>query len=305
MFGRRPDGRRTRNIDPIVQVTPYLMPMRCDAMVMLKAELAYEPMMRYIAAQSAKGERITFMNIIIAAYVRAVSKNPEINRYIINRHYYSRTNTTVSFTILKDPQDNDSPETTVKIKFDPTDTIFDVRDRMKIAIEKNRGLEASNFEDKLAKFALRIPGLARALVWLITHLDYHGLIPGALLDELPFHTGMFITNNGSIGLHSVYHHVYNFGSTSMFLGMGAIERKTELDGGQTKIKRYLPIGITVDERVSSGAHYSRFFADMMAGMKDPSILEIPPESVRYDEGCEYHIPKPELREGAGTSGSAE
>ena len=31
MFGHRPEGRRVRDVDPIVQITPYLMPMRCDA----------------------------------------------------------------------------------------------------------------------------------------------------------------------------------------------------------------------------------------------------------------------------------
>ena len=27
MFGHRPEGRRVRDVDPIVQITPYLMPM--------------------------------------------------------------------------------------------------------------------------------------------------------------------------------------------------------------------------------------------------------------------------------------
>ena len=36
MFGRRPDGKRVKKLDPIVQMTPYLMPMRCDAQVFLE-----------------------------------------------------------------------------------------------------------------------------------------------------------------------------------------------------------------------------------------------------------------------------
>ena len=39
MFGRRPDGRRLRDVDPIVQITPYLMPMRCDAQVFLEHKI--------------------------------------------------------------------------------------------------------------------------------------------------------------------------------------------------------------------------------------------------------------------------
>ena len=293
MFGFRPDGRRIGNIDPIVRMTPYLMPMRCDAQVFLQHKVDYEKLARYIAAQSAKGEKITFMNIIVAAYVRAVSQHPEINRFIMNKQYFSRNNCTVSFTMLKDPHDADAGETVVKIRFDPTDTIYDVRDRMIAQVDANRGAETKNFVDKLAGGVLAIPGLPTLVVALVRLLDRYGLCPGALLDELPFHTGMFITNNASIGLHHVNHHIYNFGSTSLFFGMGTVERRVVLDkDGKPKLKRMLPIGITADERVCSGAHYAGFFSTMSAHLNNPELLEVPPETVRYDPKVEYHEPKP-------------
>lgn len=293
MFGFRPDGRRIGNIDPIVRMTPYLMPMRCDAQVFLQHKVDYEKLARYIAAQSAKGEKITFMNIIVAAYVRAVSQHPEINRFIMNKQYFSRNNCTVSFTMLKDPHDADAGETVVKIRFDPTDTIYDVRDRMSAQVDANRGAETKNFVDKLAGGVLAIPGLPTLVVALVRLLDRYGLCPGALLDELPFHTGMFITNNASIGLHHVNHHIYNFGSTSLFFGMGTVERSVVLDkDGKPKLKRMLPIGITADERVCSGAHYAGFFSTMSAHLNNPELLEVPPETVRYDPKVEYHEPKP-------------
>ena len=171
-----------------------------------------------------KDEQITFMNIIVAAYVRAVSQHPEVNRSIMNKQYYSRNNCTVSYTMLKDPQSAEDGETAVKIHFDLTDTIYDVRDRMSAAINANRGLEQKNFADKLARGVMVVPGLPTLVVGLVRLLDRYGLCPGALLDELPFHTGMYITNNASIGLHHVNHHIYNFGNTSLFFGMGTVER---------------------------------------------------------------------------------
>lgn len=292
MFGYRPDGRRISSIDPIVRMTPYLMPMRCDAQVFLQHKVDYEKLARYIAAQSGKGEKITFMNIIVAAYVRAVSQHPEINRFIMNKQYYSRNNCTVSFTMLKDPHNADGGETVVKIRFDPTDTIYDVRDRMIAQVEANRGVEQKNFVDKLARAVLAVPCVPTLVVGLVRLLDRYGLCPGALLDELPFHTGMFITNNASIGLHHVNHHIYNFGSTSLFFGMGTVERSVVLDSdGKPRLKRMLPIGITADERVCSGAHYAGFFATMSAHLNHPELLEQPPETVRYDPKAEYHEPK--------------
>ncbi len=291
MFGFRPDGRRVKDIDPIVRITPYLMPMRCDAQVFLQHKMDYELMARYIAKKGAEGEKLTFMQIIIAAFVRTVSQHPEINRYIMNKQFFSRNNCTVSFTMLKDPTDASKGETAVKIKFDLTDTIFDVRDRMNAAIAGSRGLENQNFLDKLVRVLFAIPGLPTAIVYLVRLLDRYGLCPNALLDELPFHTSMYITNNASIGLHHVNHHIYNFGSTSLFFGMGTIERTAVVEKGVTRMKRWLPMGITADERVCSGAHYAEFFGLMSHLLNHPEELETPPESVRFDPKCEYHVPK--------------
>ena len=265
MFGRRPDGRRVKGTDPIVQMTPYLMPMRCDAQVFLEHRLDYEMLSRYIARKSTEGQKITFMQLIVAAYVRGVSQHPEINRFIKNKQYFARNNLSVSFTILKESQNHDSPESTVRIEFDPTDTLFDVRDRMVAAVEANRGAgpEGDVFIDKLAGGVLKVPGLPNFIVALVRLLDRYGLAPGAFLRELPFYSSMFITNNASIGLHHVWHHIYNFGTVSAFFGLGSVLKEATVDAeGKARMKRWLPIGVTVDERVTSGAHYAAFFADV-------------------------------------------
>ena len=294
MFGRRPDGRRVKGTDPIVQMTPYLMPMRCDAQVFLEHRLDYEMLSRYIARKSTEGQKITFMQLIVAAYVRGVSQHPEINRFIKNKQYFARNNLSVSFTILKESQNHDSPESTVRIEFDPTDTLFDVRDRMVAAVEANRGAgpEGDVFIDKLAGGVLKVPGLPNFIVALVRLLDRYGLVPGAFLRELPFYSSMFITNNASIGLHHVWHHIYNFGTVSAFFGLGSVLKEATVDAeGKARMKRWLPIGVTVDERVTSGAHYAAFFADVVRCLNHPELLESPPESVRYDGDVEYHVPK--------------
>ena len=292
MFGRRPDGRRVKKIDPIVQITPYLMPMRCDAQVFLEHKADYEKLSRYIVRKSQEGQKITFMQIIVAAYVRAISNNPEVNRFIFNKQYYARNNCSVSYTVLKDPQNTDSNETAVRILFDLTDTIFDVRDRMNDAVEKSRATEDGDFVIKLAHAVLSIPGLATLVVGTVRLLDRYGLAPSILMKELPFYSGMFITNNGSIGLHHPMHHIYNFGNVGLFIGMGSIQKEAYVEpDGKARMRRWLPMGITADERVCSGAHYAAFFFDVMRLLEHPEELENPPEHVRFDQGLEYHVPK--------------
>ena len=231
MFGRRPDGKRLKKQDPIMQITPYLMPMRCDAQVFLEHKADYEKLSRYIVKKSQEGEKITFMQILVAAYVRAISNNPEANRFIFNKQMFARNNCSVSYTILKDPQNTDSNESTVRILFDLTDTIFDVRDRMNAAVEQSRATEDGDFVIRLARAVLSVPGLATLIVAVVKLLDRYGIAPKVLIRELPFYSGMFITNNGSIGLHHPFHHIYNFGDVSLFIGMGSILKEATVEDG--------------------------------------------------------------------------
>ncbi len=293
MFGRRPDGRRVKGIDPVMQITPYVMPMRCDAQVFLKHRVDMERLSRYIRRQRAeKGEQLTYMQIILAAYVRAISANPEINRFIMNKQLFARNNCSAAFTILRDPSDADKGEAVVKIKFDLSDTLYDVRDRMNAAVAANRGENAgSSFVDKLLGFLFAVPGLATVVVGLVKLLDRYGLAPGVLMEELPFYVGMYITNTASIGLHDVNHHLYNWGNVGLFFGMGTTEKVAVEEDGEIRMKRFLPIGITADERVCSGAHYARFFNDMRNYLEHPELLETAPEKMRFDGGLEYHEPK--------------
>ena len=292
MFGKRPDGRLIKGRDPIMKITPYVMPMRCDAQVFLKFKADMEKMSRYIRRQKLEnGERFSYMQIIVAAYVRAVSKNPEVNRFIMNKKLYARNNCSAAFTLLKDPTDADKGEAVAKIKFDLTDTIFDVRDRMEHAVEVNRGEDSSGFIDKLLGVLFSVPGLPGLVAGAVRILDNHNLIPEVLIEELPFYVGMYITNTASIGMSEVNHHLYNWGNVGLFFGMGLTEKIAVVEDGKTRMKRYLPIGVTADERVCSGAHYARFFADMKYYLKNPELLEKAPEEVRFDKGCEYHQPK--------------
>ena len=292
MFGRRPDGRRIDGIDPVMKITPYVMPMRCDAQVFLKHRADLETMSWFIRKQKAeKNEKISYMQIIVAAYVRAISRNPEVNRFIMNKQLFARNNCSAAFTILKNPSNADDGEAVVKIKFDLSDTLYDVRDRMEAAVAANRGDAPPSFVDKLLRFLFAVPGLATVIVGLVRFLDRYGLAPGILMDELPFYVGMYVTNTASIGLHDVNHHLYNWGNVGLFFGMGTPEKVAVVENGETRMKRWLPIGITADERVCSGAHYGRFFADMKRYLDHPELLTEPPEKVRFDGNYEYHEPK--------------
>ena len=290
MFGHRSDGKLIRDIDPIISLTPYIMPMRCDAQVMLDLKVPLDKLARYIVEKGNEGKKISFMELVIAAYVRTVSQLPEINRFIQNRRIYARTQLSVSFALLQDTGSDKIAENTVKVYFKPDDTLFDVADRVNRIIEENRPMEEENSTLKVAKVLLR-PFLAKTVVAVAKFMDNHGMLPGYLLNASPFHTSMFLTNVASIGLPAVKHHIYNFGTTSMFFSIGSPVREIEIRDGKAVRVRYLPAGIVVDERIAEGAVFAKMYAGMMKYLNEPSLLEEPPEKVCYDEGNVYGLPK--------------
>lgn len=305
MFGHRSDGYLIRDIDPIVALTPYIMPMRCDAQVMSDYKVDFEKLARYIAAKADEGYKITFMEIVIAAYVRVVSQIPEVNRFISNKRLYARNELTVSFVLLQNTASGRISENTTKCNFDPADTIYDVADRIAEVVERCRKEEADNSTMKVAKLLLN-PFLATTIVSLARLLDRYGIMPRYIVNASPFHTSMFVTNLASIGLPSVNHHIYNFGTCSQFVSIGAVERTMGTDPkGAPQRKRLLPLGLVCDERIAEGAMYAKMLALWNRLLNDPAQLETPPAKVFYDEGHEYHLPAPQKRMGRTDTQTAQ
>ncbi|MBQ8082256.1 MAG: 2-oxo acid dehydrogenase subunit E2 [Clostridia bacterium] len=293
MFGRRSDGWLIKQIDPINAVVPYIMPQRVDSQVMMNFEIDYTKLMRYVAEKKAEGHDIRFMDVIIAAYVRSIAELPELNRFVVNKRTYARKTVSVSFAVLRSNGDNvaDVDENTTKCYFDPRDTIFDVSRRVTETIEQARKPDADNPTMKVAE-KLLTPMVMRPAVALLMWMDKHGAMPRFVIDASPFHTGLFLTNNGSVGLPAVNHHIYNFGTTSMFWSMGTIKRKVEIDkDGKPVRARYLPIGVTIDERVAAGRVFGMMIRNAMRYFNDPALLETPIETVLKDEGHEAALPK--------------
>lgn len=292
MFGRRSDGHLVKKLDPIVALTSYIMPTRCDAQIFTDYKADFEKLARYIAAKSDEGYRITFMEIIIAAYIRTVSQLPEINRFVANKRLYARSELAVSFALVRDSADGELSENTTKCYFDLNDTIYDVSDRIRDTVEACRKEDADNSTLKVAKLLMN-PFLANIVVWLARVLDRYGIMPRWLLNASPFHTSMFVTNMASIGLPAIQHHIYNFGTCSQFVSIGSVERGVALDAkGNVVRKRLLSLGVVCDERICEGAMYAKMLSIMGRLLNNPEQLEQPPERVLYDEGHEFHLPEP-------------
>ena len=115
--------------------------------------------------------------------------------------------------------------------------------------------------DKLAK-TRAYPGLAERCGRVLQILDKFFTLPFSIIDASPFHTSLFVTNLASIRMGAVYHHIYEFGTTGIFVSMGQPVKKLVKNGEMIEEHKFLELGIVTDERIADGHYYSRCFREL-------------------------------------------
>ena len=283
MFGVRSDGRAIRSLNGFFKTIPYIMPTRVDATNLIALESDTRAVTQFLHDKAKEGENISYMSVVIAAYLRTLATHPEANRFVVNSRIYRRNHIAVCFVVLKKEDDGTENETVVKLFLDPRDTVFDVSRKVNEAIEKNRATGSNNSMDKLVDTLFSLPALAGFLIRFLKSLDRFGLLPRSVIDASPFHASMFVTNMASIKMPSIFHHIYNFGTTSIFISMGTKEKKEVIrHDGSRIVKQMMPLNVSTDERICSGSAYARVLFSFQKYLQDPTLLEVPPEEVLED-----------------------
>jgi hypothetical protein len=276
MFGFRADGKKIKTIDPTMKLIPHVMTQRNDAMVMTPYEIDCKGMDEYIFKRRKEGVYYTYMDIIIAACARTLATRPKLNRFIMNGRVFKRNVIEVSFTVKKVLQDG-GEETEVKLDFTGLETLSDVHAMMEKEISANTKKTSNNDTDDLAKILTRVPnGIIKFMVGTLKFMDKHGLLPMSIIRLSPFHTSLFITNMKSIKMNYVYHHLYNFGTTSIFLSMGKEHYEPVVldpDENIIGVKKLITIGAVIDERICDGLYYGNSFRDFKKFIENPAIMD--------------------------------
>ncbi len=277
MMKRRPDGRAIKTLPPIQKIMPYIMKTRTDSMNMYEDTFGCEAMDTYIKMKESEGLKLSYMHILIAATVRLIALRPQLNRFIMNGRIYTRPKIWVSFVVHPVLSEEDV-ETTVKIAFEGTETITEIAEKInEVIARETKERTGENKTDKLARVLTRIPGpVIRVVVNFLMWLDKHNMLPESIIEASPFHTSFFLTNLKSLGISHVLHHVYEFGTTGLFLAMG--KEKTvpvvHRNGEVIKEKR-MSFGMVSDERFCDGLYFALSLRQLRKFMANPSCLETP------------------------------
>lgn len=186
---------------------------------------------------------------------------------------------------IKKEMTNNSPDTVIKVTFDPADTAETVYSRFNEKVQQVKNVPANTSFDSLARAFNLIPGLIlKCFVFLLQVADYFGLLPRALTDLSPFHGSLYITSMASLGIPPIYHHLYDFGNVPVFCSFGKKRRVYELQrDGTVVLRKYVDWNLVTDERVVDGFYFASALRYIHALFQDPWQLDRPPEEVRRDQ----------------------
>ena len=283
-MGDRKEGRLLRSLPGFAKFIPFIMPQRNDRYI--HYEEAFEVtqldrMLRKLRVEGYKG--IGILHFLIAAYIRGISRMPGINRFVVGRRIYARNNIEVVMTV-KRALSIDATETTIKVVFEPTDTILDVYRKMNEKIDEIKSREENNGTEDFADVVARLPRfLIRFALTVLRVMDYFGWIPQSLLNVSPFHGSMIITDLGSLRIGPIYHHIYNFGTLPAFIAFGAKRHSYELNRrGEMVDKKYVDCKFVLDEGIVDGHYWAQMLLAYRYMFEHPEMLLSPPGKVVED-----------------------
>lgn len=271
-----------RDIDPIQRIIPHIMKHRHDSQNLTSYDCPCEPWDAFIKEELAQGESYNYMHLVIAGLVRIIALFPRLNRFIMNGRIFTHNTIQISF-VVKKGFSADAAETTVKLDFTGLETIQEIRDKVNAAIVANNKMDTNNGTDKLVRVLTFTPNfIISLLVGTIKLLDKHGMLPNAILKVSPFHTSAFVTNLKSIKGPSIYHHLYDFGTTGLFFAMGKEEMAPVVEGGEIKIGKRMPLQIVTDERFCDGFYFVSAMKKLKELYRNPALMKEPLEALTED-----------------------
>lgn len=288
MFGLRADGKKLKRIDPIQKITPHIMSERHDSQNIAKYEVRCEPFDNFIRKEREKGTNFNYMHLVIAGIVRTIALKPRLNRFVMNGRIFRRTGGIYISFVVKRKLSANAADSTVKVCFTGHESVYEIKEKIDEAIKSINQKEESNGTDKAAHVLTIVPNsLIKFAVWIIKKLDKHGLLPGSILKLSPFHTSCFVTNLKSIKGEYIYHHLYDFGTTSLFVSMGKERMQPVCEGEQIVPGKVMTLGVVTDERFCDGFYYIAALKLLKEYCKNPEKLCERLEHVEEDIPFEY------------------
>jgi hypothetical protein len=284
---RRSDGDLVKDESLVRRMIPYIMRGRNESAIYHDEIVDISRVRRWLKAYNTArpDDPATMFHIFLYLIAKGFNGRPGLNRFVSGGRIYQRRGTFLSFAAKK-KFDEKAPLVTVKLEFPPDEPFPACVRRIKEAIGEGRG-DAVRPVDKELKFAMALPGvLLRVVMALLRFLDRMNLMPAFMIRPDPMYTTAFIANLGSVGIDRTYHHMYEYGTASLFGVIGPPKKIAAVDpAGDTFVaKEVVEMRWSFDERINDGFYCAtalKYFGRMM---EDPERYIGPPTEAPAEAG---------------------
>ena len=284
--GDRKDGRLLRSLTASDHFKPYLKRDRGASCIFYEEDLDVTEADNCLRQERTGGyQNIGFLHFFIAAYIRCVSMLPGINRFIVGRHIFARNEIEVVLSVKRSTA-IEASDTLVKIRFEATDTIFDVYRKINERIDELKTDDGSDTMSDLLDTFSRAPRLLLRIGFLAMRmLDYLGLLPQNWIDRSNYHASLQIIDAGALNISPAYVQTGDFGTLPLTLSFGSKHHVYEMDKtGAVTDTQHIICKASVDGRLVDARYYAQFAGAMRYIFAHPEILEHAPNRLVEDVG---------------------
>lgn len=252
---------------------PFIMKGRNESIAYYPVTIEVENLMAHLERVKGTPEQLTLFEAVLLALVRILRERPTLNRYIIGRRLYQRRDVQLSF-IARRRLAEDSSETNVYVTVKPTDDARTALRKIRGEIRTAKTGEQKS-DDDLVDVFLRLPrSLLQVAVNLLSAWDFYFDTPPFLRGVDPLRCSAYVANLGSVGMGAAYHHLFEWGTCSIFVTIGQVKPTVVVgDDGQPTVRRTMELRIALDERIADGYYDARALDLFDTYLNDPIQLE--------------------------------
>ncbi|MCL1906550.1 MAG: 2-oxo acid dehydrogenase subunit E2 [Propionibacteriaceae bacterium] len=271
--GDRYDATRVKMPYGLNSLFPYMMKGRNESIAYFPYTIEVENLLEYVDKHKGTDKEVTVFQVVLLTLLKVLRERPALNRYIIGRRMYQRKNVVFSF-IARRKMEDDAEETNVLVTLKPDDDRATVLAKLKGEIRGAKTGETKE-DDKLIELFTKLPrSLLRLAIRLLQWWDFYFDTPGFLRGVDPLRCSVYFANLGSVGLGAPYHHLFEWGTCSLFVCIGKIQPTVVVgEDGQPAVRKTMDLRIALDERIADGYYDARALELLEKYIGDPSLLE--------------------------------
>lgn len=276
-FGDRKDAKLVRKVDSMHFIMGVIYPNRADNEAFISETLDLTSVNRYLEEKNQNHPEYAYnlFQVLVTALLKCITLRPKLNRFYANRNLYERNEITTSFVIKKQFEDH-SEEGMAFLHAKPEWTIENVHEEIYRQVTDCRKGKASSTDESMDIFNKLPRFLSKTAIRFVCFLDRHGWVPSSFISTDPFYSSVVFSNLGSIKLKSGYHHLTNWGTTSLFCTIGFKKPRPFYESdGTVQMRDSVDIGLTVDERIADGYYYSKTIRLLKKLIEHPELLDQP------------------------------